>query len=68
MQSYKGTPNIFYASSSKSKNRSCILSIFKNNQAFVEALKDIPFQNDEVPVKIPSFQKFTLFSTILNIP
>ena len=30
MQSYKRTPNIFYASSSKSKNQSCILSIFIN--------------------------------------
>ena len=30
MQSYKRIPNIFYASSSKSKNQSCVLSIFIN--------------------------------------
>ena len=39
MQSYKRTPNIFYASSSKSKNQSCILSIFINKPSLCRGSK-----------------------------
>ena len=71
MQSYKRTPNIFYAStySSKSKNQSGILSIFINKPSLCRGSKTPIFHfkttytscTDEVPVKKPSFQKFTLF-------
>ena len=39
MQSYKRTPNIFYASSPKSKNQSCILSIFINKPSLCRGSK-----------------------------
>ena len=39
MQSYKRTPNTFYASSSKSKNQSCILSIFINKPSLCRGSK-----------------------------
>ena len=39
MQSYKRTPNIFYASSSKIKNQSCILSIFINKPSLCRGSK-----------------------------
>ena len=65
MQSYKRTPNIFYASSSKSKNQSCILSIFiKKKQAFAEALNDISFQNDLYVLHGRSPSKDTIISKI----
>ena len=38
MQSYKRTPNIFYASS-KSKNQLCIFSIFINKQRLCRGSK-----------------------------
>ena len=47
MQCYKRTPNIFYASSSKSKKQSCILSIFINKPSLCRgSVKEISFQND----------------------
>ena len=39
MQSYKRAPNIFYASSSKSKNQSCILSININKPSLCRGFK-----------------------------
>ena len=45
IQSYKRTPNIFYASS-KSENQLMYFLFLLINRGFAEALKVISFQND----------------------